>query len=61
VPLAEPAEDTVALKVTLCPGMDGFAEDVREVVVEACATLTVTLTEALAALFVSPPYDAVRE
>ena len=45
--------DTVAVKVTLWPKVDGFAEDARLVVVVAWFTVWVSVDEVLASSFVS--------
>src|SRR5208283_59333 len=50
---------TVAVKVTDCPELDGFCEEIREVVVEASLTTCASTADVLAAKFESPGYFAV--
>src|SRR5207237_7690452 len=69
VPLGVPAPDvTVAVKVTLCPKLDGFTEESSAVIVLAfaivkvCATLVAALKFALpacAAVIVHEPAPAI--
>jgi hypothetical protein len=51
------AGETVAVRVIDCPEVDGFGDEVNEVVVVALAAPTVWLTtdDVLLALFASPP------
>ena len=53
VPVAGATAATVAVKVTLCDGADGFCEDVTVVVVFALTTLMRPLVPLIAALLVS--------
>jgi len=52
---------TVAVKVTLCPKTDGFAEDVRLVLVLALLTTWLTAVLVLVLKLTSPTYVAVIE
>ena len=58
VPVAE-AGVTVALKVTDCPSVDGFCDEVTAAVVGSCEILCDSAGEVLGASFVSPMYAAV--
>jgi protein involved in polysaccharide export with SLBB domain len=51
--------DTVAVKVTDWPDVDGLADGESVVVVRIWLTVCVTLFEVLPASFVSPEYTAV--
>ena len=53
--------DTVAVRVTDCPNMEGFSEDVNVAVELALPTVWLTAAEVLLAKFASPPYTAVIE
>lgn len=53
--------DTVAVKVTDCPGFDGFRDDAKVIVVVALLTTWLTGFEVLAAKFESPAYTALIE
>jgi hypothetical protein len=65
VPVGVPAPGavtvTVAVKVTLCPKTDGFAEDVRVVLVFALFTTWLTAPLVLVLKLPSPTYVAVIE
>jgi hypothetical protein len=52
---------TVAVKVTLCPTIDGFRDEVMLVVVLALLTAEVNTPLVLPLKFVSPAYEAVIE
>ena len=56
-PVTAAAAETVAVNDTGWPGVDGFGDEVNEVVVVALAAPTVWLTtdDVLLALFASPP------
>ena len=53
---------TVAVKVIAAPKVDGFELDVRaiELATGAASTPCLNVEDVLVALFVSPPYTAVR-
>src|SRR5205807_2737289 len=60
VPVGVPApEVTVAVKVTLCPKLDGLTEESRAVIVLAFAIVKVCGTLVAALKFASPACDAV--
>ena len=60
VPVGVPGADSfaVAVKVTICPTVEGLIEEVSAVVV-ACRTICVNPPDPLAPKLVSPPYAAV--
>jgi hypothetical protein len=59
VPVAA-AGVTVAVNITLCPGVEGFRLDVRVVVVEAaCCTASEMVDDKLRLSVASPSYTAV--
>jgi hypothetical protein len=62
VPVGVPPNSplTVAVKVTDCPDLDGFSDDVSAVVVVAVATLWVNSPDVLPAKFASPLYFAAN-
>jgi hypothetical protein len=57
VPVTVPPNSgtTVAVKVTACPKVDGFNEELNDVVLSALATTWTTALDVLAAKFASPP------
>jgi hypothetical protein len=61
VPVGVPVPVTVAVKVTACPAVDGFAEDVTAVLVALPFTVWVSAAEVLTANVASPRYLAVIE
>jgi len=50
----DPAGDTVAVKVTDCPDVDGFSDDVSDVVVPIAFTVCVRMEDVLGACVLSP-------
>jgi hypothetical protein len=60
VPLADDGE-TVAVKITLWPTVEGLPEVMTDVVVGTLPTVTADGADVLAALLVSPLYAAVSE
>ena len=59
VPVGVPVAVTVAVKVTACPAVEGFSEEVTEVVVGWPITVCVSAAEVLPAKVLSPEYFAV--
>ena len=54
-----PVDETVAVKVTVWPKVEGFALEVTAVVVAAGLTVCCKFDEVLVAKFVSPAYTAL--
>jgi hypothetical protein len=50
---------TVAKKVTNCPDVDGFCEEVRFTLDDGVVTVWESAADVLAVSLASPPYDAV--
>jgi hypothetical protein len=61
IPLPGATTDTCAVYVTDWLSIEGFAEDLIVVVVEALFTVCVTATEVLPVKLLSPLYTAVME
>lgn len=61
VPVGVPTAVTVAVKVTVCPAVEGFSEEATAVVVGRPTTVCVSAAEVLPANVASPEYFAVIE
>ena len=61
VPVGVPVPVTAAVKVTLCPAVDGFAEELTDVLLALLPTVCVSTAEVLGRKVPSPRYAAVIE